>query len=563
MWPAAGWVGGRMDTPAEASAATREAREGARPDGGAARATQKLPDDVPAASSGKRGATKTVPTIGLTRGQMVALGALAAVALLAVGFLGYPDAPGGPTPGWLRWLDARLAEPWPIYAAWAAAVYALQREMLRPRGLATWRQRLEASAVTAGLAVVVFVLRYWGWGEQLGRFILRILSRFRIENSIFVHLAGNPWAYTGVEIVLVGGALALAVWRLRRLAAMERRNLTWEKLLAASLIPVAGICFALSWVLRFDTLGPLLHGHAPYIPLDLRALPPQPLGTHNVPPITPCSVALPGTCPPSSTAVTFSFVDLVAGAVLLALAALLAGIALMQVVARNRRALPLGAPWPRIWRAQAKELLDILLWAVRPLGPYGPLRRLARATWWLALLGALICGAQMAQAVQDALHAPPDLDYLLGALLDRFVHLELPVFAWALAALLFTLAAVWMLTTTGAAVRLSSLMAVDLVGALLPVLGLYSLGLWLMNRAALLAAWRFGWQGTVLPDARLHPFELGLVALLSLLVLLVGALALVAHRGAAAGAWAGERLGASWWGRRFLAWWNKPLKPKK
>lgn len=552
-----------MDTPAEANAATRDARERARSEGGAAPATKKLSGDDSAPDSARTQAVKDAPTIGLTRGQMVALGALAAAALLAVGFLGYPDAPAGPTPEWLRWLDARFAEPWPIYAAWAAAVYALQREMLRPRGLATWRQRLEASALTLGLAVVVFVLRYWDWGQRLGRFIQRILSRFRIENSIFVHLAGNPWAYTGVEIVLVGGALAFAVWRLGRLAAMERHDPTWEALLAASLILLAAICFLLSWAMRFDTLGPLLHGQAPYIPLDTHALPPQPLGTHNVPPITPCSVALPGTCPPAGTAITFSFVDLVAGAIFLALAALLAGIALMQVVARDRRTLPLGAPWPRIWRAQAKALLGILAWAVRPLGPLGPLRRLARATWWLALLGALICGVQMAQAVQDALHAPPDLDHPLGAMLGRFVHLEMSVFAWVLAAFLFTLAAVWMLTTTGAAVKLSSLLAVDLVGALLPVLGLYSLGLWLMNRAVLLVAWRFGWQGTVLPEARLHPFELGLVALLSLLVLLVGTLALVAHRGAAAGAWAGKRLGGSWWWRRFLAWWNKPLKPKK
>lgn len=321
----------------------------------------------------------------------------------------------------------------------------------------------------------------------------------------------------------------------------------------------------LAWRLRFEVASRTVRDLFPAVPISSAAIP----SATRFPPFTPCSVSVPWTCPPPHW--TWTQVDIWCGLAFIAFGLILTGIQLQEAGAHPPMPKPANPPASyiaRMWDMgleEAREFLRILMRVLWPPGHHkllGLIVAFGRIILWPAFtIVAADAAVAFARYIQAALHHTHDPANPLSNALPHVFELELPMLLWSGVSLgCIALATI--------ALAGNPKFLVDVGGRVIKQVFVLALALWafggtllLVNLLVLLLLHRAGVSKARLANSDVHPFDLGLLSLLSfvLLLIFVGAFVL----GTRPSTKAGKRLGGSWWWRRFLAWWNKPLKRTK
>jgi len=385
------------------------------------------------------------------------------IAFAITGLLGYASRPG---PDFLSldfssplaFFDTLFRKPWLLFGWLCALIFILQAAILRQHPLTEKRRRQQqwTYAVT-GLCIILVALIDLAGGRiltEISNFIDLIGQIFQNTHGILFRLIASSWLYTFVNFAIIAWLAIRAARRAIRLRAEctklradyeaaspsekpvveQRLNQLPEmhELIIGDLLVSSAIVLALSFVVRYELLKYVI---------------PQPVPRGDLPAFDPCSVALPGRCPPSLAPLytdTLSFYDLI-----IALFGLVTGVALAAVfaqamapaevhedpqtatadhgLAQDPTADPI-APNPdsdlppvqthsfgRLAQSAADQLLAILVRPFAPVGseqdgepsPYDPLAVLRSLAWPLLILGGTAAAGGCARETAFVLHHAP------------------------------------------------------------------------------------------------------------------------------------------------------------
>jgi hypothetical protein len=248
---------------------------------------------------------------------IVGLGISGIIAFAITGFLGYPLAKDSPIT--VEW--RLFHQPWALFLWFCALLLTFQATVFRNQQL---RRRLVAMLTTTVISIIIIGIAYFQreWLFDRLNDLLRFLNLPDIRDLTLT----NPWTYTLVNILILGVFWIDTLRRWGRRAAGQRPNPhsnempSLEDLISGDLIAGAVLSIALA-ILFSQPVAYVLAGLA------------QSQAT-----VTACTVSLPGACPtPTSipdTKATLTFIDtlislvvLVFGLIILALSAVLSGLA--------------------------------------------------------------------------------------------------------------------------------------------------------------------------------------------------------------------------------------------
>ena len=248
---------------------------------------------------------------------IVGLGISGVIAFAITGFLGYPLAKDSPIT--LEW--RLFHQPWALFLWLCALLLTFQATVFRNPQL---RRRLVAMLTTTVISIIVIGIAYYQ-REWLVEQLNNLLHWLNLPDFRDLSLS-NPWTYTLINILILGVFWIDTLRRWARRAVGQPPNPrsnempSLEDLISGDLIAGAVLAIALA-ILFSQPVAYVLAGLA-----------------QSQVVVTACTVSLPGACPtPNSipdTKATLTFIDtlislvvLVFGLIILALSAVLSGLA--------------------------------------------------------------------------------------------------------------------------------------------------------------------------------------------------------------------------------------------
>jgi hypothetical protein len=266
---------------------------------------------------------------------IVGLGVAGIIAFAITGFLGYPLAKGAPIT--LEW--RLFHQPWALFLWFCALLLTFQATVFRNPAL---RRRLVVVLTTTLISIAVVAILYFE-RDRVAQLLQDLVKWINLD--FLTRSLSEAWTYTFFNVLILGVFWVDTLRRWGRRAAGQRPNPrsnempSLEDLISGDLIAGAVLAIALA-IIFSQPVAYVLAGLA-----------------QSQVVVTACTVSLPGACPtPTSvpdTKATLTFIDtlislvvLVFGLIILALSAVLSGLAARGAVDETVLETAPGRPAP-------------------------------------------------------------------------------------------------------------------------------------------------------------------------------------------------------------------------